>query len=372
MKNHMKTDYPYDDTNSKRHWKKYRTLYLLLCISVCLVGYMFLNRNPEGTCQKILIEILSALITGLVVYLLVDLSKSEKEREEYEKTLFEKICDALSMDNSKGLLNNYSSAKVKEVLRNCILFFNRDMADSYTTYISDNLKVLRRNFKYYVTLKEDDTIVQEIQYTRIFEPDPKSAKGYRMQCLFILDCGTLDQSLSKNDIFFREEITSKPFVAQIKRCVKDIKEGRDTVDTLIGLLQLEIEINDVCRKNNIEIDFEYGEDNLMLYITLSEKDICCIDNGYMSYRGKIKCGYPIENDNKFYCIFSDPTLGVTTFNFSAHPSKVPITNMISILSGCKEKPEYKKDSNSVVFQTDGDSNIFPRSGIVILWSNNKK
>ena len=365
MKNQTNTGYPYD-TDNKRHYKLYRILFFIVAILLCALLCLGVNTYLDGIWQKIVIEICLSVFTGCVVWIVLDFSKSEKEREEYETTLRDKICDALAMDNSKGLLNNYSSKKVKDVLRNCIRYFNEDLADSYTEYISDNLKVLRKDFEYNVILN-DKTIEQHLEYTRIFEYDNELRNEYRMQCLFILGSGTLDQSLSQDNIFFREEITNTDFIEEIKSIIKEIKAGNKQIEELINLLHLNIEINDVCRKNDINIDFSYGEDNLMLYVTLLEKDVHRTNEGYMSYKGKIKCEYPIDGDNKFYCVFSNPTLGKTSFNFCVDSKTYIITNLISMLSGCSETPK-KISPNNVAFYTDNTSNIFPRSGIVIVWS----
>lgn len=368
MKNNSNANYAYDK-DRERHYKKYQLLYIVVTIIVSALACIALNYFlVDNLVRKILIEIFLSVITGCIVWILLDRSMSEKEREEYEETLRDKICDALAMDNSKGLLNGYSSEKVKDVLKNCIRYFSKELADSYACYVSSNLSVLRRDFTYRVKLKEDDCgndrLHQNIAYTRMFKPQTNCTAGYKMRCLFILGDGTLDQSLSQDNFFFREEIKYIPFIEDIKKCVNDVKNGKKQIEDLTKLLNLRLKVNGKERKD-IFLDESLDDSNLLLYIPLSATDVREGKEDYLSYEGELVFEYPICDDNKFYCVFSNPTLGKTIFTFDISSKKFIITDVISMLSGCSERP--KKEDDDVIFETKDSSNIFPRSGIVVQW-----
>ena len=93
---------------------------------------------------------------------------------------------------------------------------------------------------------------------------------------------------------------------------------------------------------------------------------------YISYHAKVECRYSAKLDNRFYCIFSNPTIGTTNFSITFFDDLIEDVNSvdkITMLSNTNYSISTIADLNKIEFKTS--QAIFPRSGILIQWDAKK-
>lgn len=347
---------------------KHKVLWTLICVFVLVLLTCF-----KYDAWDLALQLLLAVTSTLLIFIIIDSVKQEIEEEEHDKYIKEVVWDALKMENR--LLKLYKKEAIEDVMQNCIGHFCPHLKEAYVDYILKNLNVFRKDFAYDVAIKKNNTdfnsiyISHILSYTRFFLIEELD-KDVVMECYFTIKTGELDKTMKNNSLFFREELLYPPLLEKIKKTT----EPGDLIDLLNVKFYLG-ENNDCVDKSRIDvvrdeygISFRTAVDKC--YLTQNEVNY---GGNYISYHGKVECKYPAYVDNKFYCIFSNPTIGNTSFSITFFDDIVKDVNevdKITMLSNTKYTISSVPDHNKIEFSTA--QAIFPRSGVLVQWDTKVK
>lgn len=342
---------------------KYKVYWVLLAFLILTLLAYFHYGFIDIFLQAIL-----AVMSTLLVLIIIDSVKQEVEEEEHDNYIKDIVWDALRMDNR--LLKLYNKESIEQVMQNCIGHFCPHLAKSYVDYILNNLNVFRKDFSYHIEIKgnkldSDSVLISHIlSYTRFFKIDNLN-RDVQLQCRFTTKIGELDKTMHNNSLFFREELLYTPLLQQISQTTNNT----DLID-LLGIAFRIGENGESIDRSKIEVNRDdYGITFSAIidpkYLSNNAVDF---GGGYVSYHAEIECEYTANLDNRFYCIFSNPTIGNT--NFSIEFDKTIVSNIddvdrLTMLSNTKYKLTTIPKFNKIQFNTT--QAIFPRSGILIQW-----
>lgn len=347
---------------------RHKVFWTLMCFFVLILLACF-----DYDVWELALQLVLAITSTLVIFIIIDSVKQDVEEEEHDKYIKDVVWDALKMENR--LLKLYKKEAIEDVMRNCIGHFCPHLKDAYVDYILKNLYIFRKDFSYDVAIKRNITdfnsifISHILSYNRFFLTDDLD-RDIVLECYFTIKSGELDNTMKNNSLFFREELLYPPLLAKIK----DLDNEADLIDLLNIKFYLG-ENNDPVDKGSIKvIRDEYGISFSTIvdkcYLTQNEVN----DGGnYVSYQAKMECKYPAYMDNKFYCIFSNPTIGNTNFSITFFDDIVKNINevdKITMLSNTKYSISHVPDHNKIEFSTV--QAIFPRSGILVQWDTKER
>ena len=128
-----------------------------------------------------------------------------------------------------------------------------------------------------------------------------------------------------------------------------------------------------------QIDISVSPDGIMFTYNIDNrfinKSTTPINETYINYEAKIDCAYETNRENQFYCMFPNPTIESRfeiRFDKDIVSDITRDVNYITMLSIDDDK-DCKINTNSrqrfIEFKTT--KTIFPRSGILVQWNNNK-
>ena len=343
-------------------YKVYWTLLLFfILILISCFKYDFL---------ELFLQLVLAITSTLLILIIIDSVKQEVEEEEHDKYIKDVVWDALRMENR--LLKLYNKESIKQVMENCISHFCPHLGKAYVDYILDNLSNFRKDFSYDVAIKKNSKdpnsiiISHILSYTRFFLIDNEE-NDVVLECYFTIKAGCLDRTMQNNTVFFREELLYQPLLEKIN----SVENDRDLID----LLEIKFflgENKDIVDSRNIEVvrdEFGISFKTIIdrYYLTKNEVDY---GENYMSYQARIECKYPADIDNRFYCIFSNPTIGNTEFSitfFDDIVNDIKDVDKITMLSNTNYSIYPVSNHNKIQFTTT--QAIFPRSGILFQWKS---
>lgn len=346
---------------------KYK-LYWFIFFSLILVLFVFFKYDFLDLCLQAVLAVTSTLL----ILLIIDSVKQEVEEEEHDNYIKDIIWDALRMENR--VLKLYNKESIEQVMQNCIGHFCPHLAESYVDYIQNNLNLFRKDFSYHVAIKKNKEdlnsilISHIISYTRFFKIADVNS-DVRLRCYFTIKAGELDNTMRNNSLFFREELLYLPLLEKINK----VQNDKD----LIKLLGVKFCIGEdnVCIKDD-DIDVVRNEYGIEFSAKIDRCYLCEneVDYGenYISYHAKVECRYSAKLDNRFYCIFSNPTIGTTNFSITFFDDIIEDVNSvdkITMLSNTNYSISTIADLNKIEFKTS--QAIFPRSGILIQWDAKK-
>lgn len=333
-----------------------------------------------------------AVLTSIFITFLFFLLKQKREEEAKRQEIQNSIIDCLGL--SPEILDVCREEQIDKILKRCITYYNQDIAEQCQEYIKTNLDVIRKNFEYNIDILENgnDTnsvnIRQYLSYERCFRTQ-KNKSSYEFKCYFSTS-NDLDEQLSVNSLFFREELTNNQLLNKIKILREKMKGGGNEYDKykselieLIGLSMYLGENNNPIASNDIEI--EINEKGILFSTKIPKiyikHSISINGDEYVSYKGTVICSYQANINNQFYCIFSNITLGATRFKLtfsenifrnlqdkSQWDKRVNIVSMLSMKDKNKRPKIDIKANQTIAFTASEGDVIFPRSGIVIHWN----
>lgn len=346
---------------------KYKVYWVLLAFLVLTLLAYFHYGFIDIFLQAVL-----AVMSTLFVLIIIDSVKQEVEEEEHDNYIKNIVWDALRMDNR--LLKLYNKESIEQVMQNCIGHFCPHLAKSYVDYIQNNLNIFRKDFSYHIAINSNAVdansvlISHILSYTRFFKIDNFNQE-IRLYCRFTTKIGELDKTMHDNSFFFREELLYGPLLQKIAQTTDNLE-----LIKLLGVVFYIGEDNEPIDINKIKVDRDdYGVTFSAIvdsnYLNSNEVDF---GGGYVSYHAKIECEYPADLGNKFYCIFSNPTIGNTNFSITFDKNVVndiETVDRLTMLSNTKYELTPISKHNKIEFSTS--QAIFPRSGILIQWDKEK-
>ena len=381
---------------------KYKAISIVFCL-ICLSALLTWLLTPESFYS--LIKFIGnavinsgteALLTSLFLCILVYLLKNKKEEEAKKQEIQNVIVDSLGLNPE--ILDVCREEQIDKILKRCISYYNQDIAEQYQEYIRANLDVVRKNFEYNIDILENNTddrsvnIRQYLSYERCFKVQ-KDRTAYELKCYFSTS-NDLDEQLAVDTLFFREELTHRQLLAQIKTIrdrmlscsSKNSQEYIDCKSQLIELVGLTMYLGADCINpiSNTDIEVEINEMGILFSTKIPKRYIkhskSISGDEYISYNGRIICSYQANMNNQFYCIFSNVTIGATRFKLtfsenifrnlkdkSQWDKRVSIVSMLSMKDKDKRPKIDIRENQTVAFTAATEDVIFPRSGIVITW-----
>ena len=346
---------------------KHKVYWVLLSFFVLILLAYFKYGFLDLFLQAVL-----AVTSTLLILIIIDSVKQEIEEEEHDNYIKSIVWDALRMDNR--LLKLYNKESIEQVMQNCIGHFCPHLAEAYVDYIQNNLSIFRKDFSYHIEIKENKSVLDSVlishilSYTRFFKIDNLD-RDVKLQCRFTTKIGELDKTMHNNSLFFREELLFPPLLQQISQTTNNSE-----LINLLGIVFYLGENNTLVENDKIEVNRdEYGITfSTIVPTNYLNNNTVDFGGGYVSYRAKIECEYPAKLVNKFYCIFSNPTIGTTNFSIKFNDSivnDIDAVDRLTMLSNTKYELTSISKHNKIEFNTS--QAIFPRSGILIQWDTQK-
>lgn len=360
---------------------------IAILVAIIVFGAVLYLFSDRFTFMDLLFEILISIGAAAITIMFVDLH----HKNESDAMMKEMVKEILLVEHD-SLTQHYSTSDNKRIIGNCLdVLCSQEMSESFMGFLNSNLQTARKDFSYSVDLCPMDAqrneIKQSINYIRMFRTEGKT--DFKVKCLFALENGMLDSKLNDKTYFFREEIDDDEFVGKLR---KDIESAGDD-NTKIAEI--------VCSALNLSLSMKRISDNKSypkVEIPTSDLNVFVLDNcggivieynipneflhfsedlRQCQYRAYLSCSYPMSKENHFYCVFSEPTIGHTSFSIDFNSvvknvkkdvhyqtflsSYTPVNNeMTDFISD-----EIEHLNDKIVFKTD--KTIYPRSGIVFMW-----
>lgn len=386
--------------------RKRRWIYIALvlgCFLIIALLHFYTFDLPFW--DRIAREAIWAIFSAVFVLAFVDSVKEDAEDEARKEEIKEVVMNAITIDNDlmkdkikealgnamtlkSGFVEKLDNKYIDQLLERCISRYADKMSTSYLNYIKNSSNVYRSDFKYKVCLEsiDDDTIIitHDVTYRKHFRVATDNPKHqYELKCFFATKNRGLDEVMSDDSIFFREELLYAPLVDKITAILSDSSKGdNDKKRDIVREIDLKFTLyTEKESKEEVSIDdisMEVRDSGLLfshhindLYISKTKASIGDI---FISYYATISCTYSTKRENQFYCIFPNPTIGC---KFEMHFDKNIINdidkdvNYVTMLSLDDDSSPIhcKPRSRNIEFETH--KTIFPRSGILVHWKSYK-
>ena len=365
---------------------KRRCIYIFI-VSICLMAIALLQfcNIKYPFLDRIIREAIWAIFSAVFVLAFVDSLKEEVEEEARQTEYMKMITDAITLNDS--FIRGLNKETINKLLKASISHYTDNIASSFVDYIKNHSNIYRSNFEYKValsSLEEGRTeITHDIRYRKHFKV-LKNEEQYMLKVYFAIRNGGLETVMGDDSIFFREELLYEPFLNKVYKVINNTGfDDKTKKEELIKLLGLAFTIYDTNSSehpiDDNQIDISVSHDGIMFTYNIDNKFIVksttSINETYINYEAKIDCAYETNRENQFYCMFPNPTIESRfeiRFDKDIVSDITRDVNYITMLSIDDDK-DCKINTNSrqrfIEFKTT--KTIFPRSGILVQWNNNK-
>ncbi len=382
---------------SDYHYRRSRTekIRIMGCI-ICVLAFLlvpYIIFGVKTNFINIFTEILSSIVGMLVVFLCWEIAKNRRDEKAHDKHICDLIMGLMQHDNSL-ISELYSKYSVDKVLKNCLVYYNGKLADSFLRYFKTSMTSYRTGLNYRVEIgpkeiKDGSAVYNQLQiisFTRHFKVK-NVGDQYSFQCFFAMKPQLLEKRMNQGIWFFREIITDALLIKQISENIND-KEA------VIRLLNLEMYLGSLSEKlpsSVIEMTPDKDNDELIgisFKVLIEKKDFIFTpdrpdaQSGYISYSGKIS--FDFNSNNTFYCVFPEPCLKPKfsiRFDKSINMSNVERVTCLSIPSTDDPDLNYDYDDSKpftpdyrwidekqrMMLDVNNDVFVLPRSGVYFNW-----
>lgn len=377
-----------DYERSKRKARRVLLFLSGMAVFLCILVLTFVWGDEPNFKKDLCYEIITGILFAGVTICMINLGNwiifKEDLDETHDADMAKRIWSLLKAENAEDsiIAKLYDDEAASTVMRNSIAYFNKKLADDFCNLVSSCSKVLREDFTYSVrVLKPRDEkrcviFNQDIRYKRHYVPD---GAAY-MRCGFALTNNALDAVLSDPSFFFREVISDKGTLEEIRRVMN---EGN--LNEILTILKVEILLHrggKTVKQKDIKIK-SIDNNLIVLEVAIPEEYLQESYNGMKCYEGHLTFTYDFPPTTNFYCVFADTMIGKTSFSITFDPGIVKnMADDLEFITFLTYAPTIDDNDDANSEQTKPDQitrldsgaryetnqTIFPRSGLVVNWN----